>query len=130
MSTIGDKIAQASLAWLGTPHINMARVKGRGVDCGMLLIASLEDSGAVARGSIPIKPYSNEWHLHHSDEWFLHYVQTYCDKVETMVPGGLFYSISLAAASAMAESTLAMARSAMRSSTRASSCRILMRSCL
>lgn len=87
MNTIGDKIAQASLGWLGTPHINMARVKGRGVDCGMLLIASLEDSGAVARGSIPIKPYSNEWHLHHSDEWFLHYVQTYCDKVETMEPG-------------------------------------------
>ena len=87
MSENGDKIAQAALRWLGTPHINMARVKGRGVDCGMLLIASLEESGVVEKGSIPIKPYSNEWHLHHSEEWFLHYVQTYCDKVSTLETG-------------------------------------------
>lgn len=80
--TTGKEIAEAALGWLGTPHVNQARVKGRGVDCGMLLIAALEDSGAIEKGSIQIAPYSNEWHLHHSEQWFLHYVQTYCDEVK------------------------------------------------
>lgn len=83
----GDKIAKAALGWLGTPHVNMAKVKGRGVDCGMLLIAALEDSGAIAEGEIKIKPYSNMWHLSHSEEWFLHYVQEYCDRVHVLQPG-------------------------------------------
>ena len=36
--TDGEKIAKAAAEWLGTPHINGAKVKGRGVDCGMLLM--------------------------------------------------------------------------------------------
>ena len=61
--TDGQKIATAALKWLGTPHVNMAKVRGRGVDCGMLLIASIEDAGLVGQDSIPIRPYSNMWHL-------------------------------------------------------------------
>lgn len=83
----GKKIAEAAKSWLGTQHINGARVKGHGVDCGMLLIAALEDSGTIEKNGIPIKPYSNEWHLHHSEEWFLFYVQEYCDQVEDLKPG-------------------------------------------
>ena len=83
----GKKIADASKTWLGTRHINGARVKGVGVDCGMLLIAALEDSGTIKKDDIKIKPYSNEWHLHHSEEWFLFYVQEHCDKVDYMHPG-------------------------------------------
>lgn len=79
--TIGDKIADDAYTWLGTPHVNQARVKGIGVDCGMLLIGCAEDVNAVDKGSVKIKPYSNEWHLHHSDEWFLKYVQEYCEEV-------------------------------------------------
>ena len=83
----GKKIAEASKTWLGTRHINGARVKGVGVDCGMLLIAALEDSGTIEKDSIPIRPYSKEWHLHHSEEWFLFYVQEHCDKVDNLRPG-------------------------------------------
>ena len=39
--TDGEKIAAAAMPWLGTPHVNQARVKGIGVDCGMLLIGAL-----------------------------------------------------------------------------------------
>lgn len=85
--TTGERIAKAAMPWLGTPHVNQARVRGCGVDCGMLLIAALEDAGVIPKDSIPIAPYSNEWHLHHSEEWFLHYVEMYCEKVETMEPG-------------------------------------------
>ncbi|EPD71887.1 MULTISPECIES: NlpC/P60 family protein [Acidaminococcus] len=87
MSNLGNKIAAASLKWLGTPHVNMAKSRGHGVDCGMLLIASLEDAGAIAPNGIPVKPYSNMWHLSHGKEWFKSYVETYCDKVETMERG-------------------------------------------
>ena len=69
--TNGEKIAKAALSWLGTPHVNMAKSKGHGVDCGMLLIGS----------------FSNEWALDRSDEWFLNYVKAKCDKVETMDTG-------------------------------------------
>lgn len=47
--TDGEKIAKAAAAWLGTPHINGAKVKGRGVDCGMLLIGCAEDAGLLKK---------------------------------------------------------------------------------
>ena len=87
MKNMGRKIADAALEYLGTPHVNQAKVKGKGVDCGMLLIASLEDAGAVQKDSIEIAPYSNEWHLHHSEEWFKGYIEKYCDKVEELEEG-------------------------------------------
>ena len=34
-----------------------------------------------------IAPYSNEWHLHHSEEWFLSYVKSKCRKVRKPRPG-------------------------------------------
>ena len=77
----GRAIAAAAQGWLNTPHVNNAKVKGVGVDCGMLLIGALEDAGVIKKDEIAVKPYSNEWHLHHSEEWFLFYVQTYCDKI-------------------------------------------------
>ncbi len=84
---IGQKIADAAKEYLGTPHVNQAKVKGKGVDCGMLLIAALEDAGAVEKNAIEIAPYSNEWHLHHSEEWFKRYVETHCDKVDDLQVG-------------------------------------------
>ena len=83
----GKRVAEAAKTWLGTPHINGARVKGKGVDCGMLLIGSLEDAGLLERNSMEIAPYSNEWHLHHSEEWFLSYVKSKCRKVRKPRPG-------------------------------------------
>lgn len=87
MSELGNRIAAAALTWLGTPHVNMAKVKGKGVDCGMLLIASLEDAGAIKPGAIKVAPYSNMWHLSHSKEWFRSTVEAYCDRVHVLQPG-------------------------------------------
>ncbi len=85
--TNGERIVEAAMPWLGTPHVNQARVKGIGVDCGMLLIGALEDSGLVDKGAIQIQPYSNEWHLHHSEEWFLSYIKKYCCQVSRLEKG-------------------------------------------
>lgn len=78
----GKKIAMSAIKWIGTPHVNGAKVIGKGVDCGMLLIGCLEDAGCCEKNSIDIKPYSNEWHLHHSEEWFKAYVEKYCDEIK------------------------------------------------
>ena len=82
-----NAIVTEALTWLGTRHVNGAKVKGVGVDCGMLLIGSLEGAGLVKRGEIQIKPYSNEWHLHHSEEWFKGYVEQYCQQVHNLQEG-------------------------------------------
>ena len=85
----GEKVARAALAWLGTPHVHQAKVKGRGVDCGHLYLAALEDAGLMEKDSFFVKPYSPAWHLHHAEEWFLHYVSTIADEVPVseMRPG-------------------------------------------
>lgn len=87
MSANGNAIAKAAMEWLGTPHINNAKVKGIGVDCGMLLIASAEDAGVIEKDSVKVKPYSNEWHLHRDEEWFRSYVEQFCEKVDDLQVG-------------------------------------------
>ena len=86
--TDGDKIVQAAMGWLGTPHVNGACVRGRGVDCGHLLAGVVIDAGLITAVDIHLPgSYPHDWHLHKSDEWFLRYVQQYCDKVTDMQPG-------------------------------------------
>nr|DAG49940.1 MAG TPA: cell wall peptidase [Bacteriophage sp.] len=87
--TTGERIVKEAYTWLGTPHVNMGKVKGVGVDCGMLLICVLEGAGLVPRDSIKVKPYSNMWYLSHSNGWFVSTVEKYCDRVpaDNMAPG-------------------------------------------
>lgn len=87
----GEKIALAARGWLGTPHVNGARVKGKGVDCGMLLIGSVEDAGLIKSNAIKIAPYSPEFHLHNKREWMKEYIEQYCDKVEGKPQAGDFF---------------------------------------
>lgn len=83
----GKRVAEASLRWLGTDHINGARVKGKGVDCAKLCMAALEDAGLIEFDAIQTGAYSNEWHLHHGEEVMLKYFQKYCSPVDTLQPG-------------------------------------------
>lgn len=85
--TVGERIVAEAQTWLGTPHVNMAKVKGVGVDCGMLLIGVLEGARIIKTDTINIAPYSNMWHLSHSEEWFLRYVQKYCNEVTDLQIG-------------------------------------------
>lgn len=76
-----EPIVKEAYDWLGTPHVNQAKVKGRGIDCGMLLIACAEGAGWVKEGEVEVPPYSNEWQMHRSDEWFLHIMEQYCHEI-------------------------------------------------
>lgn len=83
----GKKIAAAALDWLGTPHVNAARVRGKGIDCAKLCMAATEDAGLLPVGTIVAEGYSNEWHLHQSGEKMLEYFQAYCTEVTELQPG-------------------------------------------
>ncbi len=76
-----EKLIKEAYTWLGTPHKNYAKVKGVGVDCGMLLIGALEGAGLVEKNLNKNTPSTNEWHLHHSEEWFKNYMEKYCEEV-------------------------------------------------
>lgn len=83
----GKKVAAAALGWLGTPHVNAARVRGKGVDCAKLCMAAVEDAGLMPMDTIRMEGYGNEWHLHQSGEKMLEVFQKYCTKVDTLQPG-------------------------------------------
>lgn len=74
-----NKVIEQALSWVGTPYHPCARVKGAGVDCGMLLIEVYADAGACSRfdpGS-----YRPDWHLHRTEELYLGHVLNYFDEV-------------------------------------------------
>lgn len=68
-------IVLEALDWIGTPYHHAGRVKGSGVDCGMLLIEVYERVGLVPH----IDPgyYPADFMLHHEDESYLDQVMAH-----------------------------------------------------
>lgn len=64
-----DKVAEAAKSWVGTPYHHMAAVKGAGTDCGMVIIKSFSEAGAIE--DYKPKPYAAEWCLHRDEERYL-----------------------------------------------------------
>lgn len=73
-------VVKEALSWIGTPYHHMGRVKGAGVDCGMLLAEVFERAGIVPH--IDIDYYPKDWHLHRDIERYLGWVEKYAVKVE------------------------------------------------
>lgn len=71
----GKLIANVALTWVGTPYMNYAMVKGRGVDCAHLIVGVLLEAGLLHEGDLRIEAYSNEWHLHRSEEKFIKHIK-------------------------------------------------------
>jgi cell wall-associated NlpC family hydrolase len=65
----------------------MARVKGSGVDCAMLLAEVYEEAGMVEHIEVP--PYSMQWHLHRDVEKLLEIVEHYARPTEDPKPGDI-----------------------------------------
>jgi len=61
------------LSWLGTPYKHMCHVKKRGVDCALLLGASLLELGVLKELSYSY--YPRDWALHMKKELVLNYFQ-------------------------------------------------------
>lgn len=85
MTTRARVIAEA-LSWLGTPYHHCADIKGVGVDCAMLLVRVYAAVGLVPADLDP-RPYSPQWHLHHTEEQYLGWLARYCWPTTAPLPG-------------------------------------------
>lgn len=68
-----DDLVAAARTWLGTPYHHMAKVKHGGVDCGQLIIAAFEESGAVVKDP---GFYTSDWHMHRDEDRYIAQVET------------------------------------------------------
>lgn len=63
------KLVEEARSWIGTAFHHEGRVKGAGVDCGMLLLEVFERVGLVPH--IEVKHYPHDFMLHRNEEWYL-----------------------------------------------------------
>lgn len=80
-------VVQEALTWVGTPYHHQGRVRGAGVDCGMLLLEVFEATGLLPH--VNPEPYPHDWHLHRSAERYLGVVMDWCQRVDEPLPGDL-----------------------------------------
>lgn len=87
-SNSSDRIVAEALSWVGTPYHHQADVKGRGVDCAMLLVRVFVDTGIVS--AFDPRPYTPDWYMHRDEERFLGWIRQFGDPVpegEALAPG-------------------------------------------
>jgi cell wall-associated NlpC family hydrolase len=60
------KVVEEARSWLGTPYHHMARVKGAGTDCLMMLVAVYHAAGIIPDIHVPF--YPPDWNLHRDAE--------------------------------------------------------------
>jgi len=86
MTTKRERFIAEAHAWLDTPWDHMQCVKGRGVDCAMLLVACAKAAELIASDYVP-EPYPMQWYLHQGEERFLNEVRKFCDPTDHPIPG-------------------------------------------
>mgnify|MGYP003587025146 CR=1 FL=1 len=74
-----EAVVKEALSWLKTPYHHMGRVKGVGVDCGMLIAEVFEGAGLIPK--LDIGYYPLDWHLHRSEERYMGWVRRYAAEV-------------------------------------------------
>ncbi len=82
-----DKIIAAARAWVGTPYHHQGRLVGVGCDCIMLLCEVYHAAGLIPY--VDPRPYSRDWHLHHSEERYLAGIMDHAERVDTPQPGDI-----------------------------------------
>lgn len=66
-------------SWLGTPWAHACDIKGAGVDCGMLLVRCLVDTGVLP--PFDPRPYRRHWYLHKDDDRYLALLRDHCHEI-------------------------------------------------
>ncbi len=74
-------VVNEAKTWLRTPYHSMARVKGAGVDCAMILAEVYQAAGMIPR--IDPAEYPPDWHLHRGQEKYMEYVMKYATLIST-----------------------------------------------
>jgi cell wall-associated NlpC family hydrolase len=74
-----QRIVDEAREWVGTPWHHEARVRGAGVDCGMLLLEVYERVGLLPR--IDPDHYSMDFMCHRTEEWFTETILKYAEEI-------------------------------------------------
>jgi cell wall-associated NlpC family hydrolase len=75
-----EAVVEEALSWVGTPYHHHARVKGAGVDCGMILAAVYETAGVLPH--VDPGEYVHDWFLHRDEPVYLQIVEKFAAKIE------------------------------------------------
>jgi cell wall-associated NlpC family hydrolase len=80
-------VLKEAQSWIGTPWHHEARVKGAGVDCGMLILEIYERLGLIPHVIPP--HYGPDFMLHRSDEWYIELILQFAEEIFKMpyLPG-------------------------------------------
>jgi cell wall-associated NlpC family hydrolase len=87
-ATAREQVLREAYTWLRTPWHHMARIKGAGVDCGMLL-AEVYAAAGVVEPLPPFEHYAQDWMLHRSEEQFTAWLEKYCHQVASPAAGDI-----------------------------------------
>ena len=77
-------IVSIARTYLRTPYHHQGRIKGGGIDCGMLILNVFEELGLIPHLElgVDIPFYPQDWAMHNSEEKYLSWVMKYTVKVD------------------------------------------------
>jgi len=80
-------IIEETKSWIKTPWHHEARVKGAGVDCGMLILQVYETVGLIPHIVPP--HYGPDFMLHRNEEWYIEIILRFANEIfsEPYLPG-------------------------------------------
>jgi cell wall-associated NlpC family hydrolase len=79
------RLIDEARSWIGTPYRQLGDVKGLAVDCSMLLVRCVIDSGLVE--PFDPRPYPPAWFLHQSDERYIDWLGVVAVEVDAPKAG-------------------------------------------
>ncbi len=79
-------VAEAK-SWDGTPYVEQAGIKGKAVDCAMLLVRCWVDCGIFE--PFDPRPYPPRWHMHNAEERYLGWLDALATRVDRPQPGDI-----------------------------------------
>jgi len=75
-----EDVVTEALSWVRTPYAHHARVKGAGVDCGMILCEVYERAGILPH--VDPGEYVQDWFLHQDEPVYLNIVEQFAARIE------------------------------------------------
>lgn len=75
-----EEVVREALSWVGTPYRQQADKKGIAVDCSMLVVRCLVDTGILE--PFDPRPYCADWWLHKSEERYM----AWMDQIAVEIP--------------------------------------------
>jgi cell wall-associated NlpC family hydrolase len=75
-----EAVVEEARSWVGTPYHHHARIKGAGVDCGMILAEVYERAGVLPH--VDPGEYVADWFLHQDEPVYLNIVEQFAAKID------------------------------------------------